>query len=136
MASGLFIAKLLALVHLSGDFRSEVFLLLLDAFALLKANCINEADLAAERLCGGLDVLLDGQRAVLDEALLQQAVLFIELADLAGSDLVLDFRGLVRHLRIVVHLRDEDLLFLIQHGIGHLALVPETGVPILPPACT
>ena len=105
-------------VHLCSDFRSEVFLLLLDALASLKANSVNELDLAAELLGRGVDVLLDRDAAILDERLLQEAVFFVELVQLAGSDLFLDLLGLAGHLGIVVHLRDEDLLFFLDDVVG------------------
>ena len=66
-------------VHLRSDFCSEIFLLLFDALALFKADSVDELDLAAKLLRGGSHVLLDGDRTVLDERLLEQAVLFVEL---------------------------------------------------------
>ena len=67
--------NLLAHVHLGSDFGREVFLLLLDAFALDEVNGIDEGDLAAELLgCVG-DVALNGalEQVGADELLLKQA---------------------------------------------------------------
>ena len=82
--SHFFYLILLAHVHLRSDFCSEVFLLLLDALALFKADSVDELDLAAKLLGSGGHVLLNGDSAILDERLLEQAVLLVELVDLAG----------------------------------------------------
>ena len=58
-------------VHLRSDFCSEVFLLLFDALALFKADSVDELDLAAKLHCSGSHVLLDGDRTVRDERLLE-----------------------------------------------------------------
>ncbi len=78
--------QLLAGSHL-GDFFGEVLLLLLDALALLEADSILQLDLAAQLLGALGDILLNGQLAILDELLLQQAVLGVELVQLALDDL-------------------------------------------------
>ena len=77
----------LALDHL-GDLLSEVLLLLLDAFALLKADGVHEGDLAAQLLGSVSDILLDsaGEHIAADKLLLQQAVLGVELVHLAHDD--------------------------------------------------
>lgn len=120
--------KLLVAVDHGSDLSRKVLLLLLDALALLEANGGVEADLAAQRLGSVVHILLDGDVAVLDEGLLKQAVLGIELVELAHDNLFLDLIGLVRHLRVVGHLAEHDFLLLVQNVLRDLALVPEAGV--------
>ena len=116
------------LLNHGSDLSSEVVLLLLDALALLEADSALEGDGAAQSLGSAGDVLLDGELVVLDELLLQQAVLSIELVQLTLNDLDLDLLGLTGHLGIVVHLGQHDLLLLSQDFLGDLGLVPETGI--------
>ncbi|CAN3971143.1 Ribosome hibernation promoting factor, partial [Dysosmobacter welbionis] len=111
-----------------GDLLSEVLLLLLDALALLKADGVLEGHLSACGLGGGGDILLHAHGVVLHELLLQQAVLGVELVQLAHDDLLPHGLGLGGHLGIVLHLDHHDLLLLVQDVLAHLRLVPEAGV--------
>ena len=120
--------ELLCQTGSGGDFSGEIVDLLLDALALLKANGVDKLHGAAQRLGSAVHILLDRDAAVLDERLLQEAVLLEELVHLAGGDLLLDLQGLGGHLLVVVHLGDEDLLLFCEHVFADLALIPEARV--------
>ena len=100
------------------------------ALALLEANGVHEVDLAAELLGGVGDILLDraGEHVAADELLLEQAVLRIELVELAHDDLLADLLGLAGHLGVVGHLSHHDLLLLVENVLRDLALIPEAGI--------
>ena len=76
-----------------GNFACEIVVSLLEAFALLEANEIRNLHRAASLLCFLSNVLLNGEVAVLNERLLQEAVVLIELADSAGNHLLDEFFG-------------------------------------------
>ena len=97
-----------------GNFACEIVVSLLEAFALLEANEIRNLHRAAGLLCFLSNVLLNGEIAVLNERLLQEAVVLIELADSAGNHLLDDVLRLFGVLRIVLDLSHEDFFFLIE----------------------
>ena len=97
-----------------GNFACEIVVSLLEAFALLEANEIRNLHRAASLLCFLSNVLLNGEVAVLNERLLQEAVVLIELADSAGNHLLDDVLRLLGVLRIVLDLSHEDFFFLIE----------------------
>jgi len=101
-----------------GDFGSEVVFALLDAFALVIAVEAGDGDLAAQSLGGLFNILADGDAVVLDIEHLQQAVVLVVLAKLAGDDAFQHLLGLVGHLGILCHLLLQDLLLLVQNGSG------------------
>ena len=88
------------LLHHACNFSSEVISTLLQAFALLEAGELDDLDLAAQVLSNLSGVLSNRQVAVLDELLIDQAVLLEELLDLALDHLLLDCIRLVGGLRI------------------------------------
>ena len=75
--------------------------------------------MAAEFLCGGVDILLHAHGVVLDVRLLQEAVCLVELADLAVDHLLLDLLGLLCVLLIIVDLRLDDLALLGDSRCGN-----------------
>ena len=123
---GLNYRGLLAHVHLGCNFCCEVLFLLLNAFALDEVHGIDELYAAAELLgCIG-NVLLNGtgEEVAADKLHLEQAVVFVELVDLAGCDLLLDGCGLCCHLRVVVHQGNLNLELVVDVGLRYEGLVP------------
>ena len=73
-------------------------------------------------------MLLHGDLVLLHESLLHQAVLLVELAQLAHDDAFLDLLGLGSHLGVVGQLCQLDFLLLVQGLLAHVGLVQESGV--------
>ena len=116
------------LLHHACNFSSEVVSTLLQAFALLEAGELDDLDVAAQILSDLSGVLSNRQVAVLDELLIDQAVLLEELLDLALDHLLLHSLGLVSGLGIASHLSQHDL-FLLSHDLGgDRSLVDVAGV--------
>ena len=76
-----------------------------------------DGNVAAQSFGSVGNILLDIHAAILDESLIDQAVLLVELAQLANGHLFLDGVRLVGVLGIVRHLSQDDLLFL-GNGLG------------------
>ena len=76
------------LLHHACNFRCEVVSTLLQTLALDKAGELDDLDLAAQVLSDLSGVLSNGQVAILDELLIDQAVLLEELLDLALDHLL------------------------------------------------
>ena len=89
---------------------------------------LDDLDVAAQILCDLGSVLTDGHVAVLDELLIDQAVLLEVLLDLALDHLLLDSVGLVGVLRVVGHLSEENLLLLGDDLSGDSSLIDVAGV--------
>ena len=73
-------------------------------------------------------MLLHGDLILLDEGLLEQAVLLVILANAAHDHLLDDILGLAGILGVLLGLDHQDLLLLVQGGLIHVALVQESGV--------
>ena len=116
------------LLHHACNFSSEVVSTLLQAFALLEAGELDNLDVAAQILSDLSGVLSNGQVAVLDELLIDQAVLLEELLDLALDHLLLHSIRLVGVLGIASHLSQHDLLLLGNDLSGDRSLIDVAGV--------
>src|SRR5438067_3418172 len=107
---------------LSGDggahFGGEVLLLLLQAFAQRVTGEPAHLHVLADHRDGRVDLVLDRALSfrVAEERLLEQAVLLVELLDLAGDDLV-EHR---LRLPLLAQLRAVDALLLIELRRGHV----------------
>ena len=82
------------LLHHACNFSSEVISTLLQALALHETGELDDLDLAAQILSDLSGVLSNRQIAVLDELLIDQAVLLEELLDLALNTIFQSFMKL------------------------------------------
>ena len=89
----------LRLLHRS-DFRREVVLALLDAFAALEADVAHDVQRGASRLGGFVHQRGDGLVTILDELLVKQAHFLVVLFDLTRDDAVNDLFGLAGFNRL------------------------------------
>ena len=101
------------LLNHAGYFVCEVVFSLLKPFALFKANERGYLDVAAECLGGVLDILADGDVAVLDISLVEKADFLVVLVDTTGNDLFQNVRGLLGVLGIVAELLGENRFLLV-----------------------
>ena len=92
-----------------------------------KRTALYELDLAAQLLGNSLDVSLNGNLVLLNESLLQEAVLLVVLADTAVYHLVDDLLRLRLSSGLVLleSLDQEDLLLLCEGSLVNVGLVQE-----------
>ena len=115
---------MLLVVNELSDLVSEVLFSLLDTLALFVTNEALDRDVAAESLCGVLNVL--GNLLVilsLNVLHINEAVVVIELAKLTGDNTIENLLGLTCHLGIVCELSLDDLLLIVENLCGNAGSV-------------